>query len=155
VPLLAIAVGFGVGQGPTLAREVAAALERGDLPAARRSLDQAARERPGDPLVEKLRGDLACARGAPAECVRRYRIAIAARPDLRGDPALRGNARALLGPGQSCGTRRAAAQLLGELRDREALPALEAARRSGGIFAALCTGDTIERAIAATRAPAR
>ncbi len=155
VPLLALAVAFGFGHGAALARDVAGALERGDLAAARRRLDQAARERPDDPLVEKLRGDLACARGAPGECVRRYRVAIAARPDLREDPTLRGNARALLRSEQSCGTRRAAAKLLGELRDREALPALEAARRAGGIFAPLCTGDSIDRAIAATRAPAR
>jgi hypothetical protein len=103
-------------------------------------------------VLEKLRGDVACARGAAGECLRRYRVALAAREELREDPALRANARRLLDRGHSCGTRRAAAQLLGELRDPEALPALEEARRSGGIFAAFCAGDAVDRAIASTRA---
>ncbi len=151
VPLMAIALVALPSSDGALEREVASFVERGDLASARRRLDDADRRHPGDPIVEKLRGDLACARGAAGECVRRYRIALAARPELREDAALRGNARRLLGPGQACGTRRAAAQLLGELRDPEALPALEEARRSSGLFAFLCTGDSIDRAISATR----
>jgi eukaryotic-like serine/threonine-protein kinase len=125
---------------------------RGDLPAARQRLDASAKVRPGDPVVEKLRGDVACARGEPAECMRRYRVALAKRPELREDPLLRANARRLLRPGEACGTRRAAANLVGELRDPEALPALEEARRSAGILAYFCAGDSIDRAIGATRA---
>ncbi len=136
----------------SLARDVAAAIERGDHAAARRTLDDAARARPGDPLVEKLRGDLACARGAAGECLRRYRVALAARADLRGDASLRINVRRLLGREHGCGTRRAAANLLGEIRDPDALPALEEARRSGGLLSFLCTGDSLDRAIGATRA---
>ncbi len=151
VPLLVVALLLGPGSDAALAREVEAALERGDFATARQRLDAAARVGAGRPLVEKLRGDVACARGAPSECVRRYRTALAARPALRDDVALRRNARALLGRDRDCGTRRAAAQLLGELRDPGALPALEAARRSGGLLAFFCTGDSIDRAIAATR----
>jgi eukaryotic-like serine/threonine-protein kinase len=88
----------------------------------------------------------------PGESLRRYRVALASDPRLARDPRLRENARALLGRDQSCGTRRAAAELLGELRDPEALPALREARRGGGIFGWFCTGDAIDRAIAATRA---
>ena len=118
---------------------------------ARAKLEGAAKARRGDPLVEKLRGDVACARGASGECLRRYRVALAARPVLREDPALRANARRLLSGAQSCGSRRAAAELLGELRDPAALPTLESARRSGGVFSWFCTGDAIDRAIASTR----
>jgi hypothetical protein len=138
------------GDGP-LEREIAELLERGALAAARERLDRAAKAAPGDPLVEKLRGDVACARRAPGECLRRYRVAFAARPRLGEDPVLRANVRRLLAREHACGTRRAAAHLLGELRDPESLPALEAARRSSGIFAVFCTGDSIDRAIAATR----
>ncbi|MFL5274349.1 MAG: hypothetical protein ACJ79E_19990 [Anaeromyxobacteraceae bacterium] len=137
-----------------LEREIAGLIRRGELADARRRLESSARRRPGDPLVEKLRGDVACARGEPAECVRRYRVALAKRPDLRDDRVLRANARHLLRPSESCGTRRSAANLLGELRDPEALAALEESRRSAGVFAYFCTGDSIERAIAATRASA-
>jgi hypothetical protein len=151
VPLLAGVVLLTSSGDPALARSVEAAIARGDLAAARSLLDDAARSGRAGPVVEKLRGDLACARGASGECLRRYRVALAARPELREDPALRRNARALLRRDQSCGTRRAAAALVGELRDREALPALEEARRRGGLFAFLCTGDAIDRAIAATR----
>jgi hypothetical protein len=106
--------------------------------------------------VEKLRGDLACARGVPDECLRRYRTALAARPALRSDGALRQNVRALLSRDEGCSTRRAAALLAGELRDPETLPALQAAaRQSRGFFAYLCTGDAFDRAIAATRASVR
>jgi predicted Zn-dependent protease len=152
IPLLALLLLLLPGGDGALEREIADLLTRGDHAAARQRLDDAARAAPGDPLVEKLRGDVACARGAPGECLRRYRVALAARPAFGGDPALRANARLLLAGDHACGTRRAAAHLLGELRDPEALPTLEAARRSGGIFAFLCTGDAIERAITATRA---
>jgi eukaryotic-like serine/threonine-protein kinase len=138
-----------------LEREVAGFIGRGDWAGARRRLDESARRRPGDPLVEKLRADLACARGEPAECIRRYRVALAKRPDLRDDRVVRANARRLLRPAEACGTRRAAATLVGELRDRDALPALEEARRSAGVFAWFCTGDSIDRAITATRAEIR
>jgi len=151
LPLLAIALTLLPRSDAALARDVEAAISAGDLGGARLRLDEAARAGADLPLVEKLRGDLACARGAPSECVRRYRIALAARPELRDDAALRRNARVLLGRDQGCAARRAAALLLGELRDPEALPALEAARRSSGLFAFLCTGDSIERAITATR----
>jgi hypothetical protein len=142
------------GSDGALAREVAAAIERGDHAEAKATLDLAVRDRPGDPLVEKLRGDLACARGAAGECLRRYRVALAARADLRDDASLRRNVRRLLGREQSCGARRAAANLLGEIRDPDSLPALEEARRSAGLFAFLCTGDSIDRAIVTTRASA-
>jgi hypothetical protein len=149
---VALTLGVGLGGDAALAREVGAAIARGDHAAARRQLEEVARERGRDPLVEKLRGDLACASGGGDECVRRYRVALAARPEYREDPVLRRNARALLRRELGCGTRRSAAQLLGELRDRGALPALEEARRGGGVLAFLCTGDAIDRAIAATRA---
>jgi hypothetical protein len=155
LPLFALSFAMLPRTDAALARDVAGLLERGDTARARAVVDEAARRRPADPVVEKLRGDVACARGAPGECLRRYRVAIAAREDLKADPALRRNARRLLDRGQSCGTRRAAAQLLGELRDPEALPALEDARRSGGLFSLFCTGDAFDRAIAATRASAR
>jgi hypothetical protein len=138
-----------------LERDVEALLTRGEHAEARRLLDQAARERPGDPIIEKLRGDVACARRAPGECLRRYRVALAARPSLRADAALRANVRGLVGRQHGCETRRAAAALLGQLRDTDALPALEEARRSGGLFAFLCTGDAFERAITATRGTLR
>jgi hypothetical protein len=151
-PLVALGV-FALPQSDAvLEREIAAMIARGDLAAARRRLEASAKERPGDAVVEKLRGDVACARGEPADCMRRYRVALAKRPDLRQDPVLRANARRLLRPSEACGTRRAAANLVGELRDPEALPALEEARRSAGILAYFCTGDSIERAIVATRA---
>ncbi|HEX9308488.1 MAG TPA: serine/threonine protein kinase [Anaeromyxobacter sp.] len=151
VPLLVLALAVAPSSDAALARAVEAAISAGDLAGARQRLEEAARAGADRPLVEKLRGDLACARGLPTECVRRYRTALAARPELRDDAALRRNARTLLGRDQGCGARRAAAQLLGELRDPEALPALESARRSGGLLAFLCTGDAIDRAIAATR----
>jgi hypothetical protein len=151
LPVAALTLRAVLGGDAALAREVAADLARGDHAAARVRLEEAARTRRGDPLVEKLRGDLACASGAPDECLRRYRSAIAARRELGDDPGLRRNARALLRRDLGCGTRRATAQLLGELRDRDALPALEEARRSGGLLAFLCAGDALDRAIAATR----
>ncbi|HEX9051119.1 MAG TPA: serine/threonine protein kinase, partial [Anaeromyxobacter sp.] len=154
LPIFAVSLAMLPRTDAALAREVSGLLERGDPARARAVLEEAARRRPADPVVEKLRGDVACARGAPGECLRRYRVAIAAREELSADPALRANARRLLGRAQSCGTRRAAAQLLGELRDPQALPALEEARRSGGIFSFFCTGDAFDRAIAATRASA-
>ncbi|HEY6099628.1 MAG TPA: serine/threonine protein kinase, partial [Anaeromyxobacter sp.] len=155
--VLAVALGLALlpESDAALEREIASLVERGDLPAARRRLDASATRRPGDPVVEKLRGDLACARRDPAECLRRYRVALAARPDLRDDGVLRANTRRLIRSDEACGTRRAAAHLLGELRDPEALPALEEARRSAGILAYLCTGDSIERAITSTRAELR
>jgi hypothetical protein len=134
-----------------LGREIGALLARGDVKGARRRADAAARERPRDPYVEKLRGDVACALGAAGECLRRYRVALAARPALREDRPLRLNARRLVGSNEACDTRRAAASLLGQLRDPEALPALERSRRAGGLLAFLCTGDALDRAIAATR----
>jgi len=137
-----------------LSREIGSLLERGDVPGARRRVDAAARARPDDPVIEKLRGDVACARGAASECLRRYRVALASRPGLRDDPALRLNARRLVQPDEACSTRRSAAHLLGELRDPEALPALERSRRAGGLLAFLCTGDALDRAITATRVAA-
>jgi hypothetical protein len=154
VPLVAAALALLPRSDAALAREVASALERGDPAAARRALD-AAPHRADRALVEKLRGDVACARHAPAECLRRYRTALAAHPALREDAPLRRNVRALLSANEDCATRRSAALLVGELRDPQALPALEAARRSGGLFAFLCTGDAVERAITATRAASR
>jgi hypothetical protein len=152
VPAVAIALALLPESDALLEREIAASVARGDFAAARRRLDVAAKRRPGNATVEKLRGDVACARGDPTECFRRYRVALAERPALREDETLRANARRLVRPGATCTTRRAAANLLGELRDPEALPALEEAHRSAGIFAYLCTGDSIERAILATRA---
>ncbi len=152
LPALALGLALLPESDALLAREVASLVERGDLAGARRRLDQSAKERPGDPFVEKLRGDVACARGDRGECLRRYRVALTARPDLRDDPALRSNARRLVAAGEPCGSRRAAAHLLGELRDPESLPALEEARRASGFFARLCLGDSLERAITATKA---
>jgi hypothetical protein len=155
VPALALAALCLPPSDAALADEVASLIADGRLADARTKLDAAARARAGDPLVEKLRGDVACARGASGECLRRYRVALVARPALREDAALRENARRLLAGAQSCGGRRAAAELLGELRDPAALPALESARRSGGVFSWFCTGDSLDRAIAATRRSGR
>lgn len=154
VPLLALTFALLPRSDAALAGEVERDLARGDLAGARAALDAAPRAA-DRALVEKLRGDVACARGAPEECLRRYRTALAARPALRADGALRRNVRALLSRDQSCWTQRSAALLAGQLRDPEALPALRAARRSAGIFAFLCTGDAFDRAIAATRADGR
>jgi eukaryotic-like serine/threonine-protein kinase len=134
---------------------VTSRIERGDLAGARAALDEGVRRGLVGPRTEKLRGDLACARRAPAECVRRYRLALAGDPELREDERLRENARTLLIRSRGCADRRAAAELLGELRDARALPALRDAKRTGGIFAFLCTGDAIDRAIEATWAAAR
>jgi hypothetical protein len=153
-PLLAVALLLLPRSEADLAREVGRDLARGDLAAARTVLDAAPRGT-DRALVEKLRGDLACARRVPGECLRRYRTAIAARPGLRADEALRRNVRALLSRDESCATQRSAALLAGELHDPDTLPALQAARRSAGFFAFLCTGDAFDRAIAATRAHAR
>jgi hypothetical protein len=150
-PLLAAALLLLPRSDAGLAREVGRDLARGDLVAARAALDAAPRGA-DRALVEKLRGDLACARRSPGECLRRYRTAIAGSPALRGDEALRRNVRALLSRDEACATRRAAALLAGQLRDPDTLPALQAARRSAGFFAFLCTGDAFDRAIAATRA---
>jgi hypothetical protein len=137
-----------------LAREVGRAIAQGELAAARAVLDAAPRSA-DRALVEKLRGDLACARRAPDECLRRYRTAFAARPELGGDASLRRNVRALLSRSESCATQRSAALLAGQLRDPEALPALQAARQAAGFFGFLCAGDAFDRAITATRASTR
>jgi hypothetical protein len=151
VPLLTVALYVLTPRsGADLAREVSFALAHEDLASARAWLESPPRGIDRG-LLEKLRGDVACARRAPGECLRRYRIALAAQPELRTDGTLRRNVRALLSPRESCATRRSAAVLAGELRDPDALPALQAARRSGGFFAFLCTGDAIDRAIAASR----
>jgi hypothetical protein len=151
LPALALATLWLPQSEASLEGEIASLIAGGRLGDARAKLEAAAKARRGDPLVEKLRGDVACARGASGECLRRYRVALAARPVLREDPTLRANARRLLSGAQSCGSRRAAAELLGELRDPAALPTLESARRSGGVFSWFCTGDAIDRAIASTR----
>jgi hypothetical protein len=154
VPLLVAATLLLPPSGAALAREVGRAIAQGDLVAARVALDRAPRGADRG-LVEKLRGDLACARRAPDECLRRYRTALAARPELRVDESLRRNVRALLSRDEACATQRSAALLAGQLRDPAALPALQAARRSAGFFGFLCAGDAFDRAIAATRASAR
>jgi eukaryotic-like serine/threonine-protein kinase len=155
IPTLALAVLVVPRSDAALSAEVAARVSRGDLAGARALIDRAERRRPGDPVVEKLRGDVACARGAAGDCLRHYRVSLAARPALRDDAVLRANARRLLASAPSCSGRRAAAELLGELRDPASLPVLEQARRSAGPFAFFCTGDAIDRAIVATRAGAR
>ncbi|ACG73073.1 serine/threonine protein kinase [Anaeromyxobacter sp. K] len=155
VALLALAGLLAVPRGEAdLAASVAARLSAGDAAGARALLDEADRAGRRGPLLDKLRGDVACARRASGECLRRYRLALAAEPALRTDPVLRQNARRLLGA-DGCGTRRAAAELIGELRDPEALPALRAAQRGGGLLAYFCTGDSIDRAIREVRADAR
>ncbi|ABC81803.1 serine/threonine protein kinase [Anaeromyxobacter dehalogenans] len=155
VALLALAGLLAVPRGEAdLAAGVAARLAAGDAAGARALLDEAERAGRRGPLLDKLRGDVACARRASGECLRRYRLALAADPALRTDPVIRENARRLLGA-DGCGTRRAAAELIGELRDPEALPALRAARGRGGLLAYFCTGDSIDRAIREVRADAR
>ncbi|ACL65272.1 serine/threonine protein kinase [Anaeromyxobacter dehalogenans 2CP-1] len=155
VALLALAGLLAVPRGQSdLAAGVAARLSAGDAAGARSLLDAAERAGRRGPLLDKLRGDVACARRASGECLRRYRLALAADPVLRSDPVIRENARRLLGA-DACGTRRAAAELVGELRDPEALPALRAARGRGGLLAYFCTGDAIDRAIREVRADAR
>jgi eukaryotic-like serine/threonine-protein kinase len=95
-PVLAIALLWLGGEDP-LVREVRQLLAAGELPRAADVLDRAAAQRPSDPGVEKLRGDLACARGQGRECLRRYRAALEARPGLKDDPLVRENVLALLG----------------------------------------------------------
>lgn len=94
-PVIAIALLWLGGDDP-LAREVGELLEARDVSRAAEVLDRAAAQRPGDPRVEKLRGDLACARGRSGECLRRYRAALEAKPALAEDPVLRENVLALL-----------------------------------------------------------
>jgi eukaryotic-like serine/threonine-protein kinase len=95
-PVLAVALLCLGGEDP-LVREVRQLLAARELPRAAAALDRAAAQRPDDPAVEKLRGDLACARGQSRECLRRYRAALERRPGLSGDPVVRENVLALLG----------------------------------------------------------
>jgi hypothetical protein len=215
---LVVAGPFLLTSAPPFASEVSARMDAGDLSGARATLEAAARGLPANPWVEKLRGDLACARGEFGECLRRYRAALAARGTFSSDERLRGNVLALIGRdedggaglvrvaarvdgidqpltegvgsdrfwirwnavraleargeagridyadvyardlagGTDCATKRAAAAKLAELRDPRVLPRLEEARRrERGFLGFLCVGDSISRAIAATRAVER
>ncbi|HVI97345.1 MAG TPA: hypothetical protein VM753_25240, partial [Anaeromyxobacter sp.] len=105
--LVAVALAAVLQRDASVDAEVAALLARGEHAKARAVLERAEARRPGDGRLEKLRGDVACARGAAGECLRRYRLALAARPELRADPTLRANARNLLATAQGCGARRA------------------------------------------------
>jgi eukaryotic-like serine/threonine-protein kinase len=149
----AVALATAVLGGPSLERAVQDRLSSGDLSGARALLDEAERDGRSGPRLQKLRGDVACARGAQGECLRRYRLALAADPDLRDDEVLRQNTRRLLERADGCGTRRAAAELAGELRDPELLPSLRASRRNAGFLGFLCGGDAVDRAIATTASP--
>ncbi|MFT3915211.1 MAG: tetratricopeptide repeat protein [Anaeromyxobacteraceae bacterium] len=152
--LLFAAIGaFVLGGGMGLRSRVEALVARGELARARQLLEAAGPD--DDPVVEKLRGDLACAEGRPADCLRRYRAALGGRPELRADGFVRANTVRLLDGAQPCAVRRAAALLLVEVRDPAALPALERARRSAGLLAIFCEGDALDRALVATRAEAR
>ncbi|BDG01015.1 serine/threonine-protein kinase [Anaeromyxobacter oryzae] len=146
-----LALALGGGGDAALAGDVADRLARHDLAGAHALLDGAERAGHRGPLVEKLRGDVAIARGAAGEGLRRYRVALAADPALRSDAKLRENARKLLARADRCDTKRAAAELLGQLRDPAALPALREAKRSSGLLGFLCTGDALDRAIVAIR----
>jgi hypothetical protein len=86
---LAVALAAGLPREPAFAREVGERIDAGDLAGARAAIDRAARSAGADPWLEKLRGDLACARGDAGECLRRYAAALEARPGLAGDPRLR------------------------------------------------------------------
>ncbi|MFL5302016.1 MAG: hypothetical protein ACJ79R_16905, partial [Anaeromyxobacteraceae bacterium] len=128
--LVALAAGVGLlarGREPGFARELEQRLVAGDVDGARRALRDAERERPGDPLVEKLRGDVACARRAYGDCLRRYDAALAAAPRFATDARIRENALALAARGDD---RRAVVAVLAKLdRIDPALAALTGGER--------------------------
>ena len=95
-----------------LEREVAARLDARDLAGARQLVAAAQHGRAGDPLLDKLRGDVACAARSSGECLRRYESALSARPELGRDRRLRENALALAARGED---RRAVVAVLARL----------------------------------------
>lgn len=97
--------------------EVAARLDARDLAGARQLVAAAEPGRAGDPLLDKLRGDLACAARSSGECLRRYDAALSARPALGRDRRLRENALALAARGEE---RRAVVAVLARLPDASA-----------------------------------
>lgn len=107
VPLLALTFALLPRSDAALAGEVERDLARGDLAGARAALDAAPRAA-DRALVEKLRGDVACARGDGEGCLARYRAALAARPGLGSDARLRANVLRLLGREGSAAVRVAA-----------------------------------------------
>ncbi len=79
-----------------LSRRVAALVAARDLAGARRLLREGERRHPGDPTVEKLLGDVACARRDYGDCLARYRRALEKSHRFASDRVLRANALALL-----------------------------------------------------------
>jgi hypothetical protein len=97
---LGLALAAGLPRDPPFAREVGERLDAGDLAGARAALDRAGRADAGDPWIEKVRGDLACARGDAGECLRRYAAALDARPGFAADPRLRASVVRLIDRGE-------------------------------------------------------
>lgn len=109
VPLAALAaLGLGLAGEPGYAAQVERLLDAGDVSRAAAAVDRAAASRPREPWIEKLRGDVACARGDGEGCLARYRAALAARPGLGSDARLRANVLRLLGREGSAAVRVAA-----------------------------------------------
>ncbi len=109
---LAGAAGALAQRSGALDREVASRLDARDLAGARQIVAAAEHARAGDPLLDKLRGDIACAARSPGECLRRYEAALSASPTLGRDRRLRKNALALAARGEE---RRAVVAVLARL----------------------------------------
>jgi hypothetical protein len=89
-------IGASRARDEALARKVAALVTARDLSGARRLLREGERKHPGDPMVEKLLGDVACARRDYGDCLGRYRRALEKSRRFASDRVLRANALALL-----------------------------------------------------------
>ena len=112
---LGLAVVYRAGR---VEREVEARLEAGDVAGARRSVRYAEQRGTRGPVLEKLRGDIACAAHAYGECLARYHRAVAGRPSLGRARRLHDNALALAARGEE---RRAVVALLARLGDEDEL----------------------------------
>jgi len=94
VVVAGVAVMF-VHRAGALERGVSARLAARDVEGAWRLLREAEGAGETGSVLDKLRGDVACAARAYGECVRRYDAALASRPALGRDPRLRENALSL------------------------------------------------------------
>jgi hypothetical protein len=109
IAALGLAVAYRAGR---VEREVEARLATGDVAGARRSVGDAEHRGTRGPVLEKLRGDIACAAHAYGECLARYHRALVGRPLLGRDRRLHDNALALAARGEE---RRALVALLTRL----------------------------------------
>jgi hypothetical protein len=139
----ALAVDRSLGRDPRLRREALSLLDasegRADLVAVLAALDREV----VDPLLAATRSPDGRVRWSAVRAL-----------EARGEAARVDYAQVYLADlehGGSCTARRAAAAKLAWLRSPAALPGLERARASMGLFDRLCMGDAVDRAIDATR----